>query len=455
MVLIKKGQILMKDLTKGNEGKLILKFAIPMLLGNVFQQLYNLVDSIIIGNYLGKEAFSAVGASFPIFFALISLVIGIASGTTIIIAQNFGAKKFEKVRQAIDTMYIVLFFASVLIAIVGLSFNDEIFALIKLPEEIIPQAKKYFNIVVGGSVVMFGLNGTSATLRGLGDSKTPLYFLILATILNIGLDFLFVLGFDWGIEGVAIATVIAQGVAFFSAIFYLNRTHEIVSLSIKKIKFNYEIFVQSMKIGLPSGFQQMFVALGMMAMYRIVNGFGTNTITAYTAAGRIDAFAMMPAMNFAQALTPFVGQNLGAGKLDRVKKGLFATLLMTSIVSILFSGIAFLFGENLMAIFNPDETEVIAIGYDYLVIVASFYIIFSAMFSIGAVFRGAGDTIVPMFITLFSLWIIRIPISYFLSQEIGENGIWWGIPIAWCFGATFSLFYYFSGRWKRKKVVNV
>ena len=213
----------MKDLTTGKEGSLILKFALPMLLGNVFQQLYNIVDSIIVGNFIGKEALAAVGASFPIIFAFLSLIIGIVSGSTIVISQYFGAKDIEKVKRAIDTLFIFLFFASIIISIVGIIFSEDIFRMLKLPEEIIPQATTYFNIFIGGVIVSFGFNGTSAILRGLGDSKTPLYFLIVSTFFNIGFDLLFVLVFKWGIAGVAIATVLAQGGAFLTAIIYLNR----------------------------------------------------------------------------------------------------------------------------------------------------------------------------------------------------------------------------------------
>lgn len=442
----------MKDLTNGNEARLIFQFAVPMLLGNVFQQLYNVVDSIIVGNYLGKEALAAVGATFPVMFSIISLVIGIAGGTTIIIAQYFGAKDYEKVRQSIDTMYIMLFFGSFIIAGVTLLFDDFILQAIDLPQTIIPKARLYLDITLAGSITMFGYNGTNAILRGLGDSKTPLYFLIVSTFLNIGFDLLFVLVFHWGIAGVAIATVLAQAIAFTLATIYLNRRHEIIQISFLKMRFHTSIFRKSLRIGLPSGIQQMAVALGMTALIKIVNQFGTNTIAAYSVAGRIDAFAVMPAMNFAMALSTFVGQNLGANKLGRIKSGLKATLLMTSGISIVFTLMVLLLGTQLMAVFTP-EAIVIQKGATYLVIVGSFYISFSAMFSVNAVFRGAGDTIVPMFITLFSLWVIRVPLSWFLSQRIGEIGIWWGIPIAWLVGMGFAIAYYFTGRWKTKGVV--
>lgn len=442
----------MKDLSSGKVSKMILQFATPMILGNIFQQMYNIVDSVIIGNYIGKEALAAVGASFPIMFALISFIIGIASGSTIVISQYFGAKDIEKVKRAIDTLYIFLFFASIILSIIGIIFSKKIFELMALPTEIMPYAETYFNIYISGIILFFGFNGTSAILRGLGDSKTPLYFLIISTIVNILLDLLFVIVFGWGISGVAIATIIAQGIAFILVIWYLNKTHKIIRISMFGLKFDKDIFRKSLKIGLPTSFQQTFVALGMIALFRIVNNFGTNVIAAYSIAFRIDSFVAMPAMNFSAALSVFVGQNLGAGKPKRVKEGLLSTIIITSTFSIIISTLILIFGEFIMQLFTSD-VDVIRTGINYLWVVTPFYILFSIMFAFNGVLRGAGDTLIPMFITLFSLWIIRIPTSWFLSEKIGETGIWWGIPIAWFCGAFFSYLYFLSGKWKTKVIV--
>lgn len=442
----------MKDLSIGKEGPLIFKFAMPMVLGNVFQQMYNVVDSIIVGNYIGKEALAAVGASFPILFALISLIIGIATGSTIIIAQFFGAKDMKKVLRAIDTLYIFLFFASICVSVFGIIFAEEIFKLIKLPEEVLPDAITYLQIYLAGLVLFFGFNGTSAILRGLGDSKTPLYFMIGSTIANIIFDLVFVIWFKWGVAGVAIATLISQGGAFITAIYYLNRTHEVINLSWRKLVFDKSIFKQSSRIGFPIGLQQAFVALSMMVMYWLVNPFGTDTVAAYSIVFRIDAFAAMPAMMFAVALSTFVGQNLGANKPERIKKGLISTFYMTSAIALTVATVAFIFSRSLMSMFTSDE-NVITIGVEYLQIVSFFYIAFTGMFTIGAVMRGAGDTLIPMFITIFALWVVRIPVCYYLAELMGPKGIWWGIPIAWIVGMVLSYLYYLTGRWKTKSIL--
>ena len=250
----------------------------------------------------------------------------------------------------------------------------------------------------------------------------------------------------------AYATIISQAGAFFTAVIYLNKTHEIINLSFRKLDFDKLLFRKSIKIGFPVGFQQAFVALSFLAMFWIVNPFGTNASAAYSVAFRIDSFAAMPSMNFAIALASFVGQNLGANKLNRVKKGFYTTLKITALISITMSAITVLFREPIFNMFTSDS-EVISIGANYLVIVAGFYITFSTMLIIGGVMRGAGATLIPMFITLLVLWLVRIPLSYFLSQKIGISGIWWGIPMAWVLGMTLQYIYYLSGRWKTKVVV--
>ncbi|GAB1405433.1 MAG: MATE family efflux transporter [Lentimicrobiaceae bacterium] len=442
----------MHDLTTGNPGKLIFRFATPMLLGNVFQQLYTLTDSVIVGKFLGKEALAAVGAAFPLTFSLISLIIGVASGTTVVIAQYFGAKDEVKVKRAIDTMYIFIFLASLVMGAMGIIFSESIFRLIRLPEDVLPYATTYMEIYFGGIMLFFGFSGTSAILRGLGDSKTPLYFLIVSTVTNILFDLLFIVVFKWGIAGAAWATLLSQGGAFITLTLYLNSKHPVINLSVRKYIWDKEIFRHSLRIGLPTGFQQTFVSLGMLAVLRIVNDFGTNTVAAYSVATRIDGLASLPAMNFGQALSTYTGQNIGANQPTRVKLGLKATLRMSAMVALLTSVVIMLFRHPLMQLFTNDAA-VVDIGAHYLLIISGFYLIFSSMFVVGGVMRGAGDTIIPMFITLFSLWVVRIPLAALLSRGMGVDGIWWSVPIAWTSGLLLSYLYYRTGRWKTKGVI--
>jgi putative MATE family efflux protein len=438
----------MKDLTEGREIKLIFYFALPMLFGNLFQQLYNVVDSAIVGKYLGDSALAAVGASFPIIFLLISLIIGVTIGGTITISHFFGAKQYDRVRDTVDTMNIVIFVTSIVIAVLGILFSDQVFRLIELPDSVIPQASQYLRVYLLGLPFFFGFWNISAILRGVGDSKTPLYFLIVSTVINIGLDFLFIAGFGWGIAAVAVATIIAQGIGLLAAIIWI-RKNELLRFRILNIRFDRAILNKSMRIGLPSGVQHVLFSLGMLAIFRVVNEFGVDVIAAYSGAMRLDSLAILPAINLASALSTFVGQNLGAGKFDRVRRGLYSTLGMSVFISFFISGIMYFFGENLMSLFTSDP-DVIRHGVDYLVISSSFYFVFSGLFSYNAVMRGAGDVIIPMLITLVSLWLVRIPFAWFFSDIMAEKAVWWSAPAGWITGVILSGGYYYYGRWKKK-----
>ncbi|MFV0376954.1 MAG: MATE family efflux transporter [Mangrovibacterium sp.] len=442
----------MKDFTEGSEAGLILRFSVPLVLGNIFQNLYNIVDSVIIGNFLGKEALGAVGASFPIIFTLISLVIGVGSGASTVVSQYFGAKKTEQVRKTIDTIFIFFLFSSIVITAVGIGFSRHLFLLLQLPAEMLPDAVAYLNIYLSGMFFFFGFSGISSILRGMGDAKTPLLFMIISTINNIVFDLLFVLVFKWGVEGAALATVVSQAGAFFSATWYLNKKHELINISFRKYFFDREIFKSCVRIGLPTGFQQSFIALGMMAIMGIVNTFGTNAVAAYTAAMRVDSFAKMPALTFSSALSAFVGQNLGALEERRARNGLKVTLLFSLAYSLIISLIIIFLGKYIIRIFTPDEA-VIAIGQDYLLIVSSFYLLLSIMFTFTGFLRGAGATLVPMLTTLTALYLIRIPLAWFLSAHIGVNGIWWAEPAGWLIGMIILTVYYYSGKWKGKGVI--
>ncbi len=442
----------MKDLTSGDEGKAIWNFTVPMLIGNVFQQSYNIIDSVIVGRVAGKSALAAVGASFPIIFLLVSLIIGSTTGFSILIAQSFGAKDMAKVRRIVGTTYVFIFIASLGISVAGIIFARDMLELLNTPPEIFSQALLFLRITFSGFIFLFGYISTSALLRGLGDSKTPLYFLIFSAILNAALAVLFVKQFGWGVAGSAWATILAQGTALLAICFYLNRTHEVLRLHILDPVFDRDILIRSLKIGLPSGVQQVMVSAGMMALTRVVNGFGTDAVAAYTAAGRVDMFAVMPAMSLSVAISTFVGQNIGAGRMERVKRGLRNSLYISCLTSVLITLTVVIFGGRLISTFNPDPV-VVTIGSHYLTIVGGFYIVFSAMFVINGALRGAGDTFIPMIVSILSLWLIRIPLSVFLSRSLATDGIWWGTPVAWLCGLAASSAYYYTGRWKRLSVV--
>lgn len=453
----------MKDLTQGNEGRQIILFAIPMLIGNIFQQLYNIVDSIVVGKFVGSVALAAVGASFPILFTLSALVAGITIGGSVLISQYFGAKNYHKVKVTSDTLQIFLMISSVALSLIFFIFSRPLFKMLDIPDEVLPDAVKYFDIVIITTTLpSFMLFGISAIMRGVGNSLTPIYFTVGSIVMNTILDVVFVLGFGWGVEGAAWATGISSVAAWLALWYHLNKKEENIirfNLNYKKWEFDWENFRISLKIGLPSGIQQTLVGLGSMALLTIVSPFGVATLAAYTAAGRVDMFVSMPAMNLAAALSTFVGQNLGAGRFDRIRKGLWATLKYSTAICVALSMVVVFFGEDIMHLFaeanSPHYGEIIRIGKEYLLIVTSFYIVFTTMFVVNGVTRGAGATFVPMLITTLSLWIIRIPLAWILSDLFGERGIWWSIPAGWLIGCIGAILYYNSGLWKKHRVKTV
>ena len=438
------------DLTEGKVWKVIVRFALPLLVGNLLQQFYNITDSIIVGQFLGKEALAAVSASFFIYYFIISLVIGVGSGTTVVISQLFGAKQYQKVQLAFSSFFIFMLVGGIILSIAGIIFAEPVFRLTNTPEEVIPQAVAYFRIYIGGTFLFVTFNSIISILRGVGESVRPMLFILITTVLNIAFDFLFILVFKWGIEGAARATVVSQGIGMCIALAYVNNTHPLLSIKKQDMLFDWKLFKESLKIGLPTSVQQCAIALGLIALLGIVNSFGTNTLTAYGAAGKIDTIITQAILTLSGALAAFCGQNIGAGRLDRVKKGVRFTMYTNIALGLLTFAAVYLFGNEMMRIFTKD-IDVVAIGKEYLLIIGGFFIVHGALNVYNGALRGAGDTLFPMITSLICLWLIRIPLAYYLSSWLGRNGIWWAIGISITIGLIVTFVYYKMGFWKRRR----
>lgn len=438
------------DLTEGKVWKVIVRFALPLLVGNLLQQFYNITDSIIVGQFLGKEALAAVSASFFIYYFIISLVIGVGSGTTVVISQLFGAKQYQKVQLAFSSFFIFMLVGGIILSIAGIIFAEPVFRLTNTPEEVIPQAVAYFRIYIGGTFLFVTFNSIISILRGVGESVRPMLFILITTVLNIAFDLLFILVFKWGIEGAARATVVSQGIGMCIALVYVNNTHPLLSIKKQDMLFDWKLFKESLKIGLPTSVQQCAIALGLIALLGIVNSFGTNTLTAYGAAGKIDTIITQAILTLSGALAAFCGQNIGAGRLDRVKKGVQFTMYTNIALGLLTFAAVYLFGNEMMRIFTKD-IDVVAIGKEYLLIIGGFFIVHGALNVYNGALRGAGDTLFPMITSLVCLWLIRIPLAYYLSSWLGRNGIWWAIGISITIGLIVTFVYYKIGFWKRRR----
>lgn len=438
------------DLTEGKVWKVIVRFAVPLLVGNLLQQFYNITDSIIVGQFLGKEALAAVSASFFIYYFIISLVIGVGSGTTVVISQLFGAKQYQKVQLAFSSFFIFMLVGGIILSIAGIIFAEPVFRLTNTPEKVIPQAVAYFRIYIGGTFLFVTFNSIISILRGVGESVRPMLFILITTVLNIAFDLLFILVFKWGIEGAARATVVSQGIGMCIALAYVNNTHPLLSIKKQDMLFDWKLFKESLKIGLPTSVQQCAIALGLIALLGIVNSFGTNTLTAYGAAGKIDTIITQAVLTLSGALAAFCGQNIGAGRLDRVKKGVQFTMYTNIALGLLTFAAVYLFGNEMMRIFTKD-IDVVAIGKEYLLIIGGFFIVHGALNVYNGALRGAGDTLFPMITSLVCLWLIRIPLAYYLSSWLGRNGIWWAIGISITIGLIVTFVYYKIGFWKRRR----
>lgn len=428
-------------------------FAMPMLIGSLFQQLYNTADSIIVGRFIGKEAMAAVSGANPIMFLLVAALMGVSLGFSILVSQFYGSGDLKKVKATIDTTYILLFIGSILISILGIVFGGPMLKLMNTPESVFAQSKLYLTIIFSGILFSAGYNSVSAILRGLGDSVTPLYFLIIATILNIVLDLTFIVVLRMGVEGVALATIMAQAVSFIISIIYLNKKHEVLKFKIKGIVYDNKIFKDGLRLGLPSGIQQMLFSIGNMTLQFLVNSYGTSAMAAFGAGLRIENFISLPIMNLGSAVSTFVAQNIGAGENERVKKGIRESIKMTLVLAVTVIALILLFRENLIALFNTDK-DVIKIGSSYLFIIGPFFLFIGTSFVLSSAMKGAGDSMFALISSIVSLWLGRLPASYMLSKFFGTDGIWMGIPFGWTLGLIVTVIYYKKGYWKTKAIVN-
>lgn len=443
----------MNDLTTGKEEYVILKFTIPILIGNVFQQLYNVTDTIIVGNFLGKNALAAVSASSNIMSVILLIVMGLTLGINLLIAKYFGAKDICNVKKTIDTAYILSFILSLIIMILGLVAINPILIFFKIPLEIMAESKIFLKILLIGTMPSFFYNTISSILRGLGDSKTPLYFLITSTILNVILDITFIGVLKMGASSAAIATVMSQAFSFIGCFISFNKIYPNLKINIKHICFDLNILKLSLKIGFPIAIQKVFISAGLIVIQILTNSFGSDTVAAFAVAGKIDSFAQMPALNLADALSVFTAQNLGANKPERVKKGYLCTFKISSIVCTIITIIVISCSKFLIQLFVSDNS-VIEIGVNYLTTVSLFYLVYSAMVITNGVLLGIGNSFIPMLSTVISFWLVQIPIAVFSTHIIGVSGIWIAIPFGWLVGFAVRFLYYFYGNWRKKVLLN-
>ena len=446
-----------RDLTVGVPWKRILEFTIPMLLGNLAQQLYNTADSIIVGHYVGDNALSAVGSASPVLNLLLVLFVGVSTGVSILVAQRYGARDREQLAQVIGNCITLSLFISLITMALGLVITRPMLEFLDTPDSILDWCAEYLNIFILGIAGCAFYNILSGILRGLGDSFSALGFLIISAVLNVFLDLWFVAKLDLGIVGVALATVLAQTVSALLCLSKLLSMRNIFELHWKQLRPIPHIIDKIVRIGIPSGITQAIFSVAMLAVQSLTNSFGEMVIACNVIVMRIDGFAMMPNFSFGQAATTFTGQNVGAGRLDRVRQGVRQCTAMALGTATFLTALILIFGRSLAGFFT-DTAELADLSMHMMRILAVGYIAMSVTQSLCGVMRGAGDTITPMWISLISAVLLRVPMAYLIAW-LTKSPEWpTGRPestfislvISWTLGAVISVLAYRFGKWRQK-----
>lgn len=441
---------MIKNLTQGNIKKSIMLFALPMMVGNFFQQLYNVVDSAIVGQVLGSEALGAVGSAFALMNFLTSILLGLCMGSSIMFSLFFGANDHTSLKRTITNSFYFIGFLSIFICLISLSFLVPILDFLNIPEEMIIISKEYIQIIFWGIPFIFLYQWSASLLRSLGNSKLPLYALIAACFTNIVLDVLFVVYLPLGVKGAAYATVIAQALSALICILPLYSLFHMLHFERRDFCFSLKIFKDVFSYSLLTSLQQSIMNFGILLIQGLVNSFGTSVMAAFSAAVKIDAFAYMPLQDYGNAFSTFIAQNKGANKTKRIQEGFRFSLIGVGLFSVLISIIVVFFGESFLHIFiNAENSEIIHIGMNYLYIEGSFYILIGYLFLLYGLYRGLGKVGMSIILTIVSLGL-RVVLSYAFSHILGLSFIWWSIVIGWFVADIIGFGYYFLKKTKEE-----
>ena len=445
----------MQNFTEGNISKQIITFAVPMLIGSLFQQTYSLVDAAVVGRFVGGGALAAVGVSMGAVFFLSAIIIGMTTGASVLISQLYGAEQIDKLERAVSTSILFLSGLALLITALGVVLTPTVLRLLNVPYDIFDEARIYLQIMIGGTVFPTFYNMYTAYLRALGDSKSPLYILIFANILSIILTLLFVITFGWGVAGAAAATILAQAVSAVLCCLYARRYAPL--LWVKKFSFDTELLCSIIRFGAPAAVQFSLVMLGSLVIMRLINSFGTVAAAGIVAAHKIDHLAMMPVMTLSMALSTFVAQNMGADIEERAMQGFRITMGYMLLLSVVISAVLLATASWVISLFlDPgyaDTAKILAISQNYLSILVFFYFLLAILFCHIGFFRGAGDAMIAMAFPVASLTIRTIS-AYTLVHigGMGPEALAWSIPIGWGITCIACRVYYKKRLWVGKSI---
>ncbi len=442
-------------ITEGVIWKQLLSFFFPILLGTFFQQLYNTADAIIVGKFVGKEALAAVGgATATLANLLVGFFVGLSSGATVIISQFYGARKPEEVSRTVHTAAAMTLAGGVLIMTVGLIFSPTILRLMGTPEDVLPGAITYLRIYFCGMVPSLVYNIGTGVLRAVGDSRRPLYFLIVACMVNILLDVLLVVGLEMGVAGAALATILSQLVSGVLITLSLLKTHDAYRLMPKKIRFHGDLLSRIVRIGFPAGMQSVMYSLSNIIIQTAINGFGTDVVAAWTAYGKMDGLFWMTIQAFGVSITTFTGQNFGAGRYDRMRRSVKVCFGMAIIATVSLSAFLLLFGGVLLRLFSGDAA-VIEYGLVIIRTLVPLYFTYICIEVLSGAVRGTGDTLIPTLLTLTGVCLLRVVwITFVVPAYPQLKTVLYSYPITWSITSVMYIVYYFKGRWMERGMKN-
>lgn len=432
------------NLTQGGITGTLLRFTLPMMAGALLQQCYNIADTLIVGQFVGPEALAAVGSAYTLMVFLCSILLGLSLGSSTVFSQQYGRGSLSALRHSTWVSFVLIFAVTVVLNVAAFLALGPILRFLQVPAEVYPLMRDYLWIIFWGILFTFLYNFYAALLRAVGDSVTPLWFLSLSVVLNIGLDLFFILALDWGIEGAAAATVIAQGAAALGIVIYTYRKRPELKIRRDEIYLDRATLKEITEFSTLTCVQQSVMNLGILMVQGLVNSFGTVVMAAFAAAVKIDAFAYMPVQEFGNAFSTFVAQNFGARKRQRIRRGIRQALLITCLFSLAVSLLIFLFAEPLMLIFvKPHEVEILRIGAQYLRIEGAFYALIGILFLLYGYYRSVRMPGMSVILTVLSLGT-RVALSYALASlpAVGVTGIWWSIPIGWFIADLVGIVYY-------------
>lgn len=446
----KAGIYMIKDLTNGNPQTALWKFSIPMFISVIFQQLYNIADSVIAGRFAGEDALAAVGASYPITMIFMAVAVGSNIGCSVVISGLFGAKQYKKLKTAVSTTLFAAVFLSVILTLGGLLGTKGLMEMIQTPENIFGDGALYLRIYIGGFLFLFLYNVANGIFSAMGDSKTPLYFLIGSSLGNVVLDYVFVAVFHWGVAGVAWATFIAQGIAGVLAVVSLLKRLSAIPTDGRIERFSMPMLKNIANIAVPSILQQSFISIGNIFIQGLVNSYGSGVIAGYSAAIKLNTFTITSFTTLGNGISNFTAQNIGGGKPERVKKGFIASVEMACCIAVPFFIAFFFFGDQMIGIFLKDGSDAaLQTGREFLKIVSPFYFIILLKLMADGVLRGA-EAMTYFMISTFTDLILRVVLAFVLSASFASTGIWLSWPIGWTVSAVLSMAFYLRGVWKKK-----